>query len=292
MPNTDLIVELLKKDLRAPRILLEQVINYLHDRFETPSAELERFFQERFPKLEDYEIDLAFSPQYTPALHDRLEYIPLLGGGHLSPSEVAQVKQELVDAKLTTRLKAPDSGDETTAPVHEVFIDRYVNLLKLDQKLPEALYSGILELVPENAHNEVNLLAREDAWHSPTRQQIFLAFLHAFKARRSFSTQKISFLTHFLKTYRPGSLLDLDRQFDSLIQSCQVDMENVAGRGFHDEYLKAMNAGNTLSKNSERDVWAHYHQMIEHAQELKLDYQEIPSAAPEIWQQASQPQAV
>jgi len=292
MPTTELIVELLKKDLCAPRVLIEQVINYITDRFETPSAELERFFAEKFPKLEDYEVDLAFSPQYTPSYSNRLEYIPMLGAGHLSAAEVQHVKDQLVAAQLTTRFKAPDSGAESDAPVHEAFIDRYVNLLKLDQKLPEALYTAMIELVPQEAHNEINLLAREDLWQSPARQQMLVAFFKAFKARQSFSIGKVSFLTNFVRTYRPASLLDLDRQFDSLIDSCRTDMENVQGRGFHDEYLKAMNIGNTLTQNPERDIWEHYHQMIDHAQQLKQDFQVIATAAPEIWQEANQAQAV
>lgn len=287
MSTTDLIVEMLKKDLSAPRIMLEQVVNYLHDRFEAPSAELDKFFKERFPKLEDYEVDLAFSPQYTPTWSERLEFIPVLGPHALSAEEVALVKQELNEAKLTTRFKAPDSRFEADAPVHEVFIDRYVNLLKLDQKISATVYDAIITLVPQEAHNEINLLAREDVWQSESRQQMLIAFLMAFKARHSFSTQKASYLTNFMRTYRPSSLLDLERQFDSLIDSCKRDMENVAGRGFHDEYLKALNTGNTLTKGSEKDVWEHYRQMTEHAEQLKLDYQQIAQAAPEIWKQAS-----
>jgi hypothetical protein len=292
MPSTELIIELLKKDLSAPRVMLEQVANYLNDRFETPSENLAQFFAEKFPTLEDYEVDLAFSPQYTPAWNNRLEYIPLLGPNHLSAAEVAQIKDSLANAKLTTRFKAPDSEVEADAPVHEVFIDRYVGLLKLELPIAEAVYHAMIELVPQEAHNEVNLLAREDMWQSPARQQILIAFLKAFKARQSFSIGKISFLTNFIRTYRPASLLDLERQFDSLIESCRNDMENVAGRGFHDEYLKAMNEDNTLRKGSERGVWDHYHLMMDNAQQLKQDFQVIPTAAPEIWQQANQPQAV
>lgn len=286
MPTTDLIVEMLKRDLSAPRVMLEQVANYLHDRFEAPSDELERFFTERFPKLEDYEVDLAFSPQYTPGWNNRLEYIPLLGAAHLAPKEVAEVKQRLLEAQLTTRFKSPDSSTEANAPVHEVFIDRYVNLLKLDQKLSKPVYEAIMALVPSDAHNELNLLAREEVWQSENRQQMLIAFLKAFQARNSFSTQKVSYLTNFMRTYRPSSLLDLERQFDSLIDSCRKDMDNVQGRGFHDEYLKALNVGNSLTKGSEHDIWDHYRQMTDHAEHLKLDYQQIAQAAPEIWEQA------
>ncbi len=292
MSITELIVDLLKQDLSAPRVMLEQVVNYLHDRFEAPSAELEDFFAKKFSKLEDYEVDLAFSPQYTPGWQERLAFIPILGPHHLTADQVAQVKQQLVDAQLITRFKAPDSGVEVSAPVHEVFIERYVNLLKLDQPLAEAVYQTILTQVPEASHNEVNLLAREEVWQSEIRQQTLMAFLKTFHARHSFSTQKVSYLTNFMRTYRPGSLLDLERQFDSLIDSCRKDMENVAGRGFHDEYLKALNTGNSLTKGSEHDIWDHYRQMMDHAEQLKLDYQQLPEFAPEIWQQASLQKAI
>jgi hypothetical protein len=280
--NTYLIIELLKKDLSAPRVLLEQVSNYLNDRFEAPSERLEWFFQEKFPQLEDYEVDLAFSPQYTPAWSNRLEYAPVLGADSLSEAAIQDIKRQLLDAKLTTRFKALNSEAEVQAPVHEVFIDRYVNLLKLDQPVPSVLHAAILSLTPETSHPEMILLAREDVWQSESRQQILVAFLKVFQARHTFSTEKVSFLTSFIRTYRPESLLDLDRQFDSLVDSCRKDMENVAGRGFHDEYLKALNAGNLLSKNSERGVWDHYHQMIDHAQALKLDLQDIPKPAQEL----------
>jgi hypothetical protein len=292
MSTTELIVEMLKNDLSAPRVLLDQVVNYISDYYGYSSAELPRFFFEKFPELEDYELDLTFSPQYTPAEHNRLEYIPLLGPKHLSVAEVALVKQQLIDAKLQTRFSVSDRDDEIPVLVHEVFIERYVNLLKLDQKLPAVLYDAILANVPESSHHEVNLLAREEGWHSESRQQILLAFLQVFKHRSNFSTMKVSFLTNFVRTYRPASLLDLDRQFESLIESCKIDMENVQGRGFHDEYLKAMNVGNPLTAGTERNVWAHYQHMMDLAAQLKEDFQHLPEAAPELWERARQQQPV
>lgn len=292
MSSNALIFEMLKRDLSAPRVLLDQVVNYISDHYAYPPQELPRFFQEKFPTLEDYEVDLTFSPQYTPAEHNRLEYIPILGARHLSVSDVALLKQELADAKLQTRFQVLEQGGEIPAPVHEVFIDRYVNLLRLDHQLLPALYDAILVNVPEASHNEVNLLAREDIWHNEARQSILLAFLKIFKHRNSFSTVKVSFLTNFVRTYRPAQLLDLDRQLESLIESCKVDMENVQGRGFHDEYLKAMNVGNKLTATTERGIWEHYQHMMDLATQLKEDFQALPEAAPEILEQARQQQPV
>lgn len=286
MAYTELVYELLKKDLTAPRILLEQVLTYINDQFGYPSSELPRFFQEKFPTLEDYEVDLAFSPQYTPSEHNRLEYIPLLGEHAFSASELGILKGRLNELGLKTLFSAPDIGVEVEAPVHEVFIERYVNLLKLDHKIPEGLYRLLLEIVPSASHHEVNLLLREDIWKNDQKRHILVAFLKIFQARQNFSSPKVSFLTNFVKTYRPDCLLDMDRQLESLIQSCNVDMENVQGRGFHDEYLKAMNVGNSLTKNTERDIWDHYKHMIDMATQLKDDYARMPEQMPDLILQA------
>ncbi len=286
MAHTEVVYELLKKDLCAPRVLLEQVLTYINDHFGYPSVDLDKFFLEKFPGLEDYEVDLAFSPQYTPAEHNRLEYIPALGGGYLSASDLGLLKSRLNERKLQTAFKTMDSPDEVVAPVHEVFIDRYVNLLKLDQKLPEGMYQEILDLVPSDSHNEVNLLARDDVWHHESRRHILSAFLKLFDVQRNFSTMKVSFLTNFVRTYRPGNLLDMDRQLESLIKSCQSDMENISGRGFHDEYLKALNVGNSLTKNAEKDVWEHYRYQMELATQLRDDFGRMPELVPDMILQA------
>lgn len=281
MAHTDLIYEMLVNDLSAPRVLLEQVMNYINDHYNYSNEDLYRFFDEKYPQLEDYEVDLTLSPQYTPAEHHRLEYIPVLGAKHLSKMELAELKRRLEDSKLECVMKSPDGRTELKVPVHETSIERYVNLLRLDLPLPEAIYKEILANVPEESRNEVNLMAREDVWQKDPRQQILVAYLRVFKHRNSFSTVKVSFLTNFVRTYRPASLLELDRQLESLIESCNVDMENVQGRGFHDEYLKAMNVGNNLTRVSEGEIWSHYKHMMDLAAQLKEDFKAIAEVSPE-----------
>lgn len=292
MSYHDLVLEMLKNDLSAPRVLLAQVVDYINDHYTYPSNQLRQFFAEKYPQLEDYEVDLTFSPQYTPSEHNRLEYIPLLGAKALSVSEVALLKQQLEEARLETRFSTADDPEEMTVPVHEVFIERYVNLLKLDWKLHEGAYQHILDTVPTDSHHEVNLLAREDVWRVESRYLILAAFLQLFHELRNFSTIKVSFLTNFVRTYRPTGLLDVPRQLESLILSCTSDMENVERRGFHDEYLKSLNTGNTLAQPNARDVWAHYKHMIEMAEQLKADYAQLERLAPDFLRQAQACQPV
>lgn len=118
-------------------------------------------------------------------------------------------------------------------------------------------------------------MGRHEVWQSQERQELFCGILLAMAKRGEFSTLKLSFLTNFVRTYRPKDQLELFRQLESLIQSCKTDMENVSGRGFHDEYLKALNEGNHLAQGPERNVWQHYHQMMEMAELLKQDLTEL-----------------
>src|SRR4051794_6460928 len=109
MPQTELVFKMLQNDLSAPRTLLLQVIDYIHERYGYPAAHIRQFFSEKYPTLEDYEVDLTFSPQYTPAEHNRMEYIPLLGAKALSVSEVALLKRRLLDSRVETQLSTPDA---------------------------------------------------------------------------------------------------------------------------------------------------------------------------------------
>ncbi len=283
---TELVYELLKQDLSAPRVLLEQVVNYINDRYGFPPSALKQFFAEKFPTLEEYEVDLAFSPQYTPAEHHRLAYIPALGANALTALELDLLKARLLADNLQTAFTTADSDEPVSVAVHEVFIERFVNLLKLDQPLAEGLYQEMMNTVPLASHNEVNLQARDSVWQNGHKAFILKAFLHTFHAQNGFSTLKVSFLTNFVRTYRPASLLDMEALLNSLIKSCQVDMENVAGRGFHDEYLKALNTGNSLTKGTERDVWQHYHHMMDMATQLKEALLSMPTVVPELWAEA------
>ena len=286
MAITEQIYQLLKADLTNERILLDQVANYIGDQYGFTTVQLDNFVQEKYPELEDYEIDLTFSPQFTPIERDRLQYIPILAAEALSEDDLKAIKRQLVAENLTTRLVTEDRLSSAELPLHEVIVDRWVGLLNLDQPLPDA---SILEAVKEFAPHslpEVNLLARDEVWRSPDRQQVLIAFLKVFAQQRDFTVAKLHYLTDFVRTYRPSSLLDLGRQFQRLIDSCEADQEQVNGRGFADDFLKATHAGNRLNVSNESEVFERYQHMKDMALALQADWEQIERVCPEIWQQA------
>jgi len=271
MPKIDMILELLSTDLTAPKTLLKQVLQEINDRHAHSETQLPEFFATLFPTLEEYQIDLLFSPQFTPAEHNRLRYIPFLNEKSLSQQEIASIKNELVSANLSVLFTTPDAALEISVPLHEVFIDRFVNLLKLDAPLPESAYADIQALVPEASRSEINLIARDSIWQSGNRYDILKAFLLLFKANNSFSTLKASYLANFVHTYRPDNLNDVDRQLEALIASCKKDKDQAEGRGFMDEGLKALNSDNEIPQHSVEEIRAHYQHLIDLAEALQQD---------------------
>jgi hypothetical protein len=271
MPKLDMILELLRADLTAPKTLLKQVIQEINDRHSHSEAQLPEFFGTVFGTLEDYQIDLLFSPQFTPADHNRLRYIPFLNDKSLSQQDISTIKNDLLEKNLSVVFVTPDEALEIPVTLHEVFIDRYVDLLKLDAALPASAYDDIQALVPEASRAEVNLVARDAIWQNVNRYDILKAFLLLFKANNSFSTVKASYLTNFVRTYRPESLNDVDRQLTALIDSCKKDRDQAEGRGFMDEGLKALNSDNEIPHHSVEEIRAHYQHLIDVAETLQQD---------------------
>jgi hypothetical protein len=276
MPKLDMILELLRTDLSAPKVLIKQVIDEINDRHAFTEDRLADFFAQKFPTLEDYQVDLLFSPQYTPSEHNRLDYIPFIGADALTEDDVKSIKRQLTDEKLSVRFSTPDEGVEATVTVHEVFIDRYVDLLKLDQPLPESAYQDIQAMVPEASRNEVNLVARDAVWQPRGRYDILKAFLALFHANKNFSTVKVSYLSNFVRTYRPEDLNDVARQLDALVASCKKDRDQAEGRGFMDEGLKALNSDNPIPQHTVQEIRDHYQQMIDVAEALQQDLASSP----------------
>ncbi|MBX2860263.1 MAG: hypothetical protein KTR14_03450 [Vampirovibrio sp.] len=237
----DKIQECCIQDLQRPRLISSQVMQTLADRYSTDQNDLIAFFSEQYAQFDDVEMDLVFSPLFTPTLEDRLPYAALMQETCLSAEDAQQLLKNLAlnsgAQQLTATFKAPD-GRQYTAPLHEVSIDRYVTRLYLERVLDNPVYDGIGQTVPHEHQPLVNTIAREPVWQSAERQQLLLSFLKIFQTDESGYSEKIIYLTDFVRTYRPADMEAMVRQLQSLIESCKKDLQNVHDRGFHSHHLK------------------------------------------------------
>ena len=73
-----LFVDAVAAELERPRPLLKQVVDHLASHYSVSRNELGVFFTDQLGALEDYEVDLLFSPLFTPTLAEQAVFSDLL----------------------------------------------------------------------------------------------------------------------------------------------------------------------------------------------------------------------
>ncbi len=274
----------LRSDLTRPRELSAQVVHTIADRFEVTSDTLSTFFEQTVPTLDDQDLDLTFSPLFTPTSRERATYMALLKDTHLTSQDVQALITTLEGEKLTGNLIMAN-GQTFDLPLTWVTLARFVERLYLNKPLPTGMLALIDSTVPEADRPWVNVLAREAVWKEPARQTILRAFLTIFAETDRYNLGKVEYLTNFVRTYRPAQLADVPRQLDSLIRSCESDLNRSEERGFHDHVLKekyTLREERARDLSHEEHVRLSYLQMMDMANHLKADYQAICEQHPEL----------
>jgi hypothetical protein len=275
------LLDQLRKDLSQERTLPPQVLNTITDQFGITVDQLATFFQSHVPTLEDAAIDLTFSPLFTPTLQDRRPYFALL-----RENVIPSLKSLLSSLQpVTTTLCSPD-GSKFTMPLQEVTLQRYVSRLHLDRPLAEKVFWGIERLLPEDERPLANALARESVWKDPARQEMLIAFMTAFykDSESTHSLDKLVYLTDFVRTYRPVTFFDMERQLDSLVRSCESDLAKASEQPFHDAHLKEkylVRQEGHVKEAPREMVQLHYLRLMEQAKSLREDYRLIYELMPD-----------
>ncbi|MBY0403834.1 MAG: hypothetical protein K2X66_08030, partial [Cyanobacteria bacterium] len=166
----------LAEDLSKERLITKQVEDYITDHYGYSVEDLPRFFTEKVSQLEDYEIDLTFSPLFTPTLEDRAGYIPILVDENLSKTEVKQVVDQLVAKNIYGHFITPNRQNLPMV-LTDVCINRFVERLYLDRPIHPDVFQAIELVVPEKDRPMAQVLARKPNWQAPWRQQFLVALL-------------------------------------------------------------------------------------------------------------------
>lgn len=229
--------ELVKKiieELSAERVLTKQVLDHLVSHHEVNLENLGEYFRRvretttvEIDDIEDYEIDLAFSPLFTPRLRDRAKYSKLLDHGDVRPDEMEGFIDTIMQAKCEAKFRCHDTV--FAMPLHEVLIRRYVRLLNLTTQLSPRMKKAVEQYVPEPEQDTAKALAKDSVWLAEHRQDFLISFLKVFKEKNNFTMDKMDFLTDFVRTYRPMSILNMDSMLHNLIEACHEDIHKIEG---------------------------------------------------------------
>jgi hypothetical protein len=256
--------------LTKPQTMSEQLRTQLADHYTCLTDEqIQAFFAEGFLKLEEYEEDLLFSPQFTVKAEQRLAFAsPFALNAYTKEAiEASALAIEALKRHVTFRLA---SGLEVQVPLSAVIAERFMKSLHLHKPLPQNLRHFIESNVPEAFQAQVALALRDDIFQFEKYQVLFKDVANGLSSKNAWTPSQVDFVTFVIKTYTPQALGDLAEKLERLIQSCQEDMATAETRSYHHPQILGSNMGSSHDHHEAQAVKDNYSQIIKNAQDLKV----------------------
>jgi hypothetical protein len=169
--------------LRRPRPLKPQTERQLAAHLaEHPSATLASFLLGAADLLEDHELDILFGPLFTPTLDDRAAVADLLYHWRPTPPQLARLVPDLASDVGFAQVILPD-GARAELLLHEVMIERFVRLLRLDAAADGATAAALREALPPDLW-PVGVALLCERGMTPAHQKWFAAFVNHLASHR------------------------------------------------------------------------------------------------------------
>ena len=205
--------------------------------------EVSRFLENDVPKLEDYEIDLLFSPLFTPSLREQVPFAELLGATAVPPAQWGEIEDQLLQMPARGCLITED-GLEHRMPLRTVTIERFVHRLRLEAVIPERLFKIITSL-PETADRPLlKAIARRAIWELPSRREILERFLTRTGCGDGGSPNTTVELLKLIELYQPPTLQALLERIPRLIEVARNERTTAANpKPFFSQRIHEMHGG-------------------------------------------------
>jgi hypothetical protein len=181
--------------------------------------------------LEDYELDIAFGPLFTPTLDERAEVADLLLDGKPTEEQLKQLVGELCAEVQHVTVRLPD-GTEAKLRLHEVMIERFVRLLRLEfgpdaqtaqalrQTVPNELFPIAMALLCERGMTQ-----KHQAW--------FVTFAQHVARRRALSRQVLETIAEFIASQPDLAPDTLMASSDGLLRATQNSLAHaISGHAY------------------------------------------------------------
>lgn len=201
-------VDAVAAELERPRVLLKQVVDHLASHYSVSRDELGAFFTGQLDALEDYEIDLLFSPLFTPTLPEQAAFSELLDRQTLPTSEWSVLIRKLGDRPTVARLTTED-GATHAIRLREVSLERFVTRLNLDVVIPDPLGKLLHSLPPAEDRALLKALARRIVWNKEPRRAVLFRYLLAATSEDFYQRADLLALLKLMETYQPKDAADL-----------------------------------------------------------------------------------
>lgn len=201
-------IDLVARELEKSRPLLKQVTDHAGSRHEVSRDELGGFLEKGVPALEEFELDLLFSPQFTPTLVDQAAFSDLLDDELLPRDRWDELVRALEDRPTVACLSTED-GVEHAVRLTEVSIERFVSRLNLDTAIPEPLAKLLASMPPAEDRALLKAVARRPFFQAECRGEILFRFLVKTTSGDEYSLTDVLSLLELVETYQPADAADL-----------------------------------------------------------------------------------
>ena len=201
-------VELIARELEKPRPLLKQVVDHASSHYEVSRDELGEFLETKTGELEEFEIDLLLSPQFTPTLVDQAAFSALLDEELLPPDLWDGLVAELAKRPTVAQLVTED-GAAHPVTLTEVSLERFVCRLNLGAEIPEPLAKLLASMPPADDRNLLKAIARRPYFRTDPHREILFRFLVKTTSGDGYSLTDVLSLLELVETYQPADNADL-----------------------------------------------------------------------------------
>ena len=182
--------------LRRPRTLAAQTQRQLQQHLAEHGCTTDQFLLSAVDVLEDFELDILFGPVFTPTFQDREQLADLLFHWRPTSEQLAPLTSELVAELGCATIRLPD-GVEAKLSLHEVMIERYVRLLRLEHGADPATAATMREALPAELWNVGVALLCERGMTSE-HQKFFAAFVTHVRSARVVSRGLLETAAEFI----------------------------------------------------------------------------------------------
>jgi hypothetical protein len=240
------LIQMIEEELTKPRQLTEQVINYIASHYSYTLDQIDKFFEEELSKLEDYELDLLFSPIFTPKVSDKAIFSKILDDVEITSEDVDEIVENLKERNLTASffisLKKENGTIEKkfSVPLNRINLERYIRLLYLDCQ-PSKQLSRAIDVVFRSECDKIKAILRDKFWKEEWREEFLRAYLVYIAGQGEVSVEKFELL---LKIFRSNptarDIYEIYESISDLIQwtQSQVDMLKAGGKRFFNEMIE------------------------------------------------------
>jgi len=236
------LLEALAAELERPRHLPAQVINYLTGTYNLDRAAVGNFLVHKLPELEDYEVDLALSPVFTPTLNDQAVFAELLGQESVPVPAWAELVQQLVGRPTRAQLVTEDD-QKHAVPLRDVSVERFVHRLSLDGTIPEPVLAHVDQSPPAD-RPLLKAVARRAAWKTEPRQNILHRYLASATSTGSYRLDDVVELLKLVEIYQPADEASLLAQIPHWLQVLRQEInESAGGKPFFNDRVEGMHGG-------------------------------------------------